>query len=155
MFRLPSPSCLGAAVKCTFQCPWALGVGEKMYFGCLFTYGQNMKCSSRLSALLHSFSLEKHFSSCWPTALGCYTEDGTGGRGCSALLLSQDLLSVTLLILPCPAKSLPFMFVLGYEVESIKVWWKEPNLGVGNGKLQLCTYDFPALDRWLKLVNKS
>lgn len=53
-----------------------------------------------------------------------------------------------------PCKIFSFMFVPGYEVESIKVWWKEPNLGVGNGKVQLCTDDFPALDVWLKLVNK-
>lgn len=36
-------------------------------------------------------------------------------RGYSALLLSQDLLSVTLLILPCPAK--PFLSCLFFGVK--------------------------------------
>lgn len=242
MFKLPSPSCLGATAKCTFQHPWVLGIGEKTYLGVYllvdktwdvpldflvcFTAiqwkstvdsetevqlvlpqpwaarwcpetrlgggcpaglwaeaesvrGRALRAPCRGSGavlqLLAQPSLLPARSRCdpapaqpccsplafgllsnpkqgeildvkgslyspsglgqnspglplvwcgrgwrWPTALGCYTKDGTGGRGYSALLLSQDLLSVTLLILPCPAKSLLSCLLLGMKLKVLR-----------------------------------
>lgn len=71
------------------------------------------------------------------------------------MVLSQDLLSVTLLILPCPGKTLSCLFlgtklkVLRYGERSLIWAWGKVNYNYAH-----LLYDFPALHIWLKLVNK-
>lgn len=77
-------------------------------------------------------------SSRWPGAFSCCPEDGTRSREYSAHGIVPGFAFCSFINPALPCKNSSLMSVLGYEVESIKVWWKEPNLGVGNGKLWLC-----------------
>lgn len=72
------------------------------------------------------------------------------------MVLSQGLLSATLLILPCPAKTLLSCLFLGMKLKVVRygerslIWvWGMVNYDYAH---LLC--DFPALDICLKLVNK-